>query len=415
MSQRAEAVRIAGPANGMMPAVDAASPANDAGIYREWIEKIEAVAEQAAQGNLEVRLLHAGDAGELAPLAHAMNHLLDLTDAFLRETAATLTNNSEGKFFRKFLLTGMRGSFRATAEIVNRCSANMSDRANALESAEKRKFELADTFEANIKDVVTALASSSTELAATAQSLGEMARHASDQARSALAASEDASTNTQSIAGAAEEMTASLEDASRMVEETSSAAASAVKSADAAMNVIGNLGEASKKIGSVVRFISQIASQTNLLALNATIEAARAGEAGKGFAIVASEVKQLARSTATATEEITREIATVREASDQTMASITALNATIAKMREVALRMEHAVSEQRTTTHEISRNIHAASLRVREVSASVGQVSQAALTTADSVNEVEVTANEISKQSSSLTSRAGEFLATIRN
>jgi methyl-accepting chemotaxis protein len=204
----------------------------------------------------------------------------------------------------------------------------MAERAGALESAEKRKLDLADTFEANIKDVVAALASSSSELAATAQSLGEMAKHTSEQARSALAASEDASTNTQSIAGAAEQMTASLEDASRMVEETSSAATSAVKSAEAAMKVIGNLGEASKKIGGVVRFISQIASQTNLLALNATIEAARAGEAGKGFAIVASEVKQLARSTATATEEITKEIATVRETSDQTAASITALSLT---------------------------------------------------------------------------------------
>jgi methyl-accepting chemotaxis protein len=91
-----------------------------------------------------------------------------------------------------------------------------------------------------------------------------------------------------------------------------------------------------------------------------------------------------------------------------------ASNETITKMREVALRMEHAVSEQRTTTREISQNIDAASLRVREVSGSVGQVSQAALTTADSVKEVEITANEISKQSSALTSRAGEFLTTIR-
>ncbi|MGD0515740.1 MAG: methyl-accepting chemotaxis protein [Terriglobales bacterium] len=328
MGQPAELARHPVSTEETVPSSGAVSRANNAELYREWVSKIEKVAEQAALGNLEVRLIHTAEAGELAPLVHSVNHLLDLTDAFLRETAATLAHNSEGKFFRKFLLNGMRGSFRATAEIVNRCSANMAERAGALESAEKRKLDLADTFEANIKDVVAALASSSSELAATAQSLGEMAKHTSEQARSALAASEDASTNTQSIAGAAEQMTASLEDASRMVEETSSAATSAVKSAEAAMKVIGNLGEASKKIGGVVRFISQIASQTNLLALNATIEAARAGEAGKGFAIVASEVKQLARSTATATEEITKEIATVRETSDQTAASITALSLT---------------------------------------------------------------------------------------
>ena len=72
------------------------------------------------------------------------------------------------------------------------------------------------------------------------------------------------------------------------------------------------LGESSAEIGNVIKVITSIAQQTNLLALNATIEAARAGEAGKGFAVVANEVKELAKQTAKATEDISRKIEAIQ-------------------------------------------------------------------------------------------------------
>ena len=89
-------------------------------------------------------------------------------------------------------------------------------------------------------------------------------------------------------------------------------AKNAVDVADATNQTVQKLGDSSVEIGNVIKVITSIAEQTNLLALNATIEAARAGEAGKGFAVVANEVKELAKETAKATEEISQKIEAIQ-------------------------------------------------------------------------------------------------------
>ena len=127
-------------------------------------------------------------------------------------------------------------------------------------------------------------------------------------------ASEEASTNVQSVASATEEMTSSVNEISRQVQESSRIAGEAVKQAQKTDARINELSQAAGRIGDVVKLITAIAEQTNLLALNATIEAARAGEAGRGFAVVASEVKALAAQTAKATEEIGTQIAGMQAA-----------------------------------------------------------------------------------------------------
>jgi len=158
--------------------------------HREWLKKIVQVTGEAAQGNLEARVLHAGDAGELKELVLSINHLLDMTDAFLREAGASLEHASHGKFFRRVLLRGMRGSFQSTSVIINASTKKMAENSAALAASEKRKLQLADSFEENIKGVVAMLASSSTELAATAQALAEMAGQTSSQAQVALDSSD---------------------------------------------------------------------------------------------------------------------------------------------------------------------------------------------------------------------------------
>lgn len=384
-------------------------------LDRQWLARIVTVAREAANGNLEPRILHASSAGELRELALSINHLLDMTDALLREAGASLDHASNGKFFRRVLLRGMRGSFHSTAAIINSSTEIMARNAAALASSEKRKLELANSFEDNIKGVVATLASSSTELAATAQALAQMSRQTSSQAQSAFDSSQDAASNANSIAGAAEEMDASLVETQRMASEAARVSRETAESSVAVTRVMTTLENASQKIGGVVQLISQIARQTNLLALNATIEAARAGEAGKGFAVVASEVKQLARQTASATSEITAEISTLRVASEQSAKSIGALNHTIEQLRDVSARMEHVITEQKSTVQEIARNIHHVAEGVQQVTSSIGSVQEVARSTNDNVDQLRIAADEVSRQATALAGQSTSFLATIRS
>ena len=133
------------------------------------------------------------------------------------------------------------------------------------------------------------------------------------------AASEEASTNVQSVASATEELTSSVNEISRQVQDSARIASDAVDQARKTNDRVAELSKAAARIGDVVELINTIAGQTNLLALNATIEAARAGEAGRGFAVVASEVKALAEQTAKATDEIGQQITSIQAATQESV------------------------------------------------------------------------------------------------
>ncbi len=237
-------------------------------FYREALRRIVEVTSAAAQGNLEARLLGCDDSEKLREVAQSVNHLLDMTDAFLREAGAALEHASHGKFFRRVLLRGMRGTFRDKSQLINAATAKMSSNA------------------------------------------------------------------------------ASMKEVERLISDSASIAQGAVREADNTIGVVNELGHASERIGQVVKSISQLAWQTKLLAFNAKIEAIRAGDAGRGFDIVAQEVKELAQQTATATENISKEITAMHGEVERTALAITAMSKTVSQMQEISATIERSVLKQ---------------------------------------------------------------------
>ncbi len=171
------------------------------------------------------------------------------------------------------------------------------------------------------------------------------------------AAAEQVSKSVQTVAASAEEMTASIKEIARNAHEAARVATSAVRVAEVTSGTISKLGDSSIEIGKVIKVITSIAEQTNLLALNATIEAARAGEAGKGFAVVANEVKELAKETAKATEDISRKIDAIQGDTTEAVKAIKEIRGIIGQVNDISTTIASAVEEQTATTNEIGRNV----------------------------------------------------------
>jgi methyl-accepting chemotaxis protein len=226
------------------------------------------------------------------------------------------------------------------------------------------------------------------------------------------AAMEQTSTNINIIAASAEEMTATITEIAKNSEKGNTIVNTAVSQAQTASQRVAELGRAAQEIGKVTEAITEISEQTNLLALNATIEAARAGEAGKGFAVVANEIKELARQTAVATEEIKGKISGIQTTTAATVTEITEISKVINEVSQIVATIATAVEEQSVTTKEIAGNVAQASTGVREVSGNVAQSSSVSADIAKEIAEVNQAAGDMSNSSSQVNMSA-EVLAKL--
>jgi methyl-accepting chemotaxis protein len=255
---------------------------------------------------------------------------------------------------------------------------------------------------ASIQETATALSGASTELTATATEMSSTASRTHAESQSAATAAEEVAAGVQTVATNMEEMVASIKEIGRSTNESSQMAKMTLQKAQESNLTITKLGTSSQEIGNVIKVISSIAQQTNLLALNATIEAARAGEAGKGFAVVANEVKELAKQTAKATDDITNRIGAIQSDTKSAVEAISGISQAVEKLNGISGVIAAAVEQQTATTNEISRVVIESKKGVESIAGTIKTVSSAANESTASSNQTLDASRELAQLATKL-------------
>lgn len=275
----------------------------------------------------------------------------------------------------------------------------------------------------NLSSISTQIASSTEEISSQTTSVAASTEQATVNVKQVSSSAEEMSSSTHAVAAAIEEMSASLNEVSKNCQKELTIASEANRHAQNSKEVMHQLGGTAKSISHIIEIIGDIADQTNLLALNATIEAASAGDAGKGFAVVASEVKELAKQTSHATQEIKTQIDEIQINTETAVHTIEEVTRVIEEVNLISQNIVSAVEEQSATINEISRNVNGVNMGAKEVSmnvaesasglsdvsAKIGAVSNSLSTTTQGVVSVKTSASDLSHLSDGLKKLLSQF------
>jgi methyl-accepting chemotaxis protein len=331
----------------------------------------------------------------------------------------TLMAVAIGFFVAIFLSRGISG---ATQAVLAQAEAIATGDLTRDEVKVRNQDELGDLTAAinkmsgSLKNMILAItensvhvASASEELNSTSQQITANSEETSAQSEVVSKSAQAVSQNLQTVATGAEEMAASIKEIAKNATEAAKVATAAVKVAETTTATVTKLGDSSTEIGQVIKVITSIAQQTNLLALNATIEAARAGEAGKGFAVVANEVKELAKETAKATEDISRKIEAIQTDTKAAVEAIASISGVINQINDISGTIATAVEEQNATTNEMSRNVGEAAHGSGEITSNIAGVAQAAESTSRGAADTQKAAQQLVETSAELRRLVEQF------
>jgi len=301
----------------------------------------------------------------------------------------------------------------ANGDFSNKLNIFQKDEMGDLANSLNKMIENISEMITEISTGIDTISSSSTELSSVSEHMSNNAQKASDLSNSVAtaaeqmssnmsnvaAAVEETSSNVNTVASAAEEMTTTINEIAINTEKAHNISKDALFKTKDASNRVNQLGIAAKEIGTFTETITDISEQTNLLALNATIESARAGEAGKGFAVVANEIKELAKQTSIATDEIRNKIDGIQQSTNVSVEEITSVTAVIDDVNEIVGTIAAAMEQQSVATKDIASNISQASVGTQDVSKNVSQTTTVANEVANKISVVNKAAKDVSNDS----------------
>jgi methyl-accepting chemotaxis protein len=430
LATRADASRHQGDFRRVVEGVNAAldSVIGPLNVAAEYVDRI-------SKGDIPPTITDAYK-GDFNEIKNNLNTCIGAVNALIADAGSLVTAAVEGRLSTRADAGSHQGDFRKIVEGVNRTLDEVirpvTEAAGVLTRVAQQDLRAQvqgdyagdhaaiktsiNTMIADLRKSIGAIGGNAQHVGASAEELSaiseQMAANAEETAAQTgvvSAASEEVSKNLTVVATSSEEMLASIREIAKSANEAARMAKNAVAVADATNQTVQKLGESSVEIGNVIKVITSIAEQTNLLALNATIEAARAGDAGKGFAVVANEVKELAKATAKATEEISHKIEAIQGETKGAVQAIGQISRVITQIDDVSNTIASAVEEQTATTNEIGRHISEAAHGSAEIARNVASVAGAALASSQGAADTQKAARSLTEMAAQLQTLVAKF------
>jgi len=366
------------------------------------IEKMQKLMALAEQGDLTVRGEKFSD-DEIGQLTDSFNRFLDkIRQMFLdiHHSVITINNSVENMFRTAGAMAESSAAIDARINVTNQAAEQITESIAGTAAFSSESSNYINMNATALDDMYTSiqkLASAAEQISASVDQVSHGVEQNSENISSISYSATDMSSSVNSVATAVKEINISLNEVSsnceRSIEITDNAGIRAGETRD----IIEKLNNSSRQIGKIINVINDIAEQTKMLALNAAIEAAGAGEAGKGFAVVANEVKELAKQTAEATDEIGQQIETMQDNMVGAVQAVETITKVVDEITDITNTIASAVTEQSASTEEISKSVVLAAEKVSFITSEISEVAENARHVAQNADEVSKGLQEVAR------------------